>query len=246
LRGVSFSLRPRAVLGVIGETGSGKTTLVQACLGLLAQANGSVRVRGEELIGRTEYEVQEIRRRMQIIYQDPQDAIDPVYSVGGAVVEPLVATRPVPARRALQQDFSGSGEAGRIAAALRSAGLGIGLVGRRREWLSGGEQQRVSIARSIVEVPAVLFADEAVSALDVSVQQRILVLLRQLVESMGVALVFVSHDLAVVRAIADDVLILREGEVQEYAAAEAFFGSPKSGYGRALLNAARRTEVRHA
>jgi peptide/nickel transport system ATP-binding protein len=234
LSDISFDLHEGEVLGVIGETGSGKTTLIRACMGLLRDARGQVTIQGEELLSRSEYERKRIQRKMQIVYQNPGTSLDPVHTTGRSVREPLDTHRAGPRLRRYARAIH----------ALGSVGLSVGAAGRHPAALSGGQQQRAAIARAVTEPPLVLFADEPVSALDVSIQATVLNLLRDLVQSLGISLVFVSHDLAVVNAVADTVMLLREGRVMEVADVDRFFTTPASDYGREIVGAARSTSVR--
>jgi peptide/nickel transport system ATP-binding protein len=233
LAGITFDVYPGTVLGVVGESGAGKSTLVRACLRIESEAYGSVRLDGAELEGLSEAELSPMRRRMQVVFQDPSGSIDPTYASVRAVREPLDHFR-----------IGSRGERwNRAISALCVAGLGVGIGMRTAPTLSGGQRQRVSLARAVAEPPRILFADEPVSALDVSVQADVLDLLRQLVEELRFAMVLVSHDLAVIRQIADDVLVLKDGRCVEMTSAADFFSGPESAYGRQLLEAAVRTDM---
>ena len=236
LAGITFDVCPGTVLGVVGESGAGKSTLVRACLRIEPEAHGSIRLDGTDLAALSEAELAPFRRRMQVVFQDPSASIDPTYISTRAVREPLDHFR----------IGSRNERWNRVISTLSGAGLGVGVGERVTSTLSGGQRQRVSLARAVVEPPRVLFADEPVSALDVSVQADVLNLLRRLVEEIRFAMVFVSHDLAVIRQIADNVLVLKDGLCAELTPADDFFREPASEYGRQLLGAAIQTDMRRS
>jgi peptide/nickel transport system ATP-binding protein len=235
LTNVSFSVHRGEVLGVIGETGAGKSTLLRSLLRLEPTATGVMVVNNTDVSEMTEEEFRPYRELLQVVFQDPSGSLDPTYRAADAVAEPLAHLR-----------HGGRADRWRAAvAALGSCGLAVGTAERRTGAFSGGQKQRIAISRAIADPPGLLLADEPVSALDVSVQAGVINLLRDLVRNLRFGMVFVSHDLAVIRAIADTILVLRAGAVVEYTAAHDFFSHPGSDYGRELLAAARSGSERH-
>lgn len=226
--GVSLDLRDGEILALVGESGSGKSTVARTVMGLIEPAAGSVELDGVTL-PRIARRAAEQRRAVQMVFQDPGSSLDPRMSVGRIVAEgwgahPLVA----PA----------AGRVAGVAELLEQVGLDPMVAKRRPGALSGGQRQRVSIARALALRPRVLVCDEAVSALDVSVQSQILRLLLDLRDRDGIALLFITHDLAVVRQIADRVAVMRRGELVELAPADELFAAPAHEYTKALLDAA--------
>lgn len=225
---VSFRLRRASTLAIAGESGSGKSTLARMVLGLLAPTSGTVDFDGTRVDDRMPRAKQlAFRRRVQPVFQNPYSSLDPMYSVFRAIEEPLRIHR-VGGRRQRAQTVHDLVE--RVA-------LPSSVVDRLPRELSGGQRQRVAIARALALRPEVLVCDEAVSALDVLVQAQILDLLAELQAELGLAYLFISHDLAVIRQIADDVLVMRAGRVVEQAPTEQLFTDPRDGYTRQLLDA---------
>ncbi|MFY1668220.1 dipeptide ABC transporter ATP-binding protein [Pseudomonas sp. Pseu.R1] len=229
--GVGFELRAGRTLGIVGESGSGKTTVARIALGLLEPDAGAVQfldipwsVAGK---GRVEERTRRLHRRdISVIYQDPLSSFDPRWSVGQILADALdVAGVPFEQQRP------------RIAQLLHQVRLPVELSTRRPLQLSGGQRQRVAIARAIASNPKVIICDEPVSALDVSVQAQVLDLLADLQASLGLAYLFISHDLGVIRHVSDEVLVMRHGKVVESAAVEALFDHPQHEYTRRLLGA---------
>ncbi len=221
LDGVGFDLGAGETLGVVGESGCGKSSLARAVLGLVQPAAGELRWRGEPLAAAP-------RGAMQCVFQDPLDALDPRMTVGESIAEPL---------RYLRADLNRAERARRVRAALADVGLLPEHAHRFPHEFSGGQCQRVGIARALVCEPELIVCDEPVSALDVSIQAQILNLLMDLREQRGLALLFVSHDLNVVRHIAQCVLVLYLGRVMEVAPVDVVFRQPAHPYTRALLDA---------
>ncbi|MFE4971476.1 dipeptide ABC transporter ATP-binding protein [Kitasatospora sp. NPDC056651] len=224
LEDVSLSAAPGRAVGVIGESGSGKSTLARALLGLLTPHSGTVRVAGRSWAEAGRAGERELRRRVQMVFQDPYASLSPRMTVREALAEPLVAHG--------LRDRRDPGELCEL------VGLPEAVLDARPHRLSGGQRQRVAIARALAVGPQVLVADEPTSALDVSVQAQILNLLADLRERTGVGLVFISHDLALVRHLCDEVLVLRHGRVVERAPAAELFAAPAHPYTRELLAAA--------
>ncbi|MBN8279160.1 MAG: ATP-binding cassette domain-containing protein, partial [Gammaproteobacteria bacterium] len=228
LDGVSLTLRPGETLGVVGESGSGKSTLARAVLRLVQPTGGRVCLLGRELAGVPEDEVRPSRRDMQLVFQDPLAALDPRMTVGAIIAEPLEAFEPGLDEGAVNA---------RVTAAMTQVGLNPEWRNRYPHQFSGGQCQRVGIARALVLKPKLLVCDEAVSALDVTIQAQIVALLRELQEQLGLALIFISHDLAVVRRLSHRVLVMYLGKVMELADAETLYRDPQHPYTKALMAA---------
>lgn len=223
---VSFELRPGETLGLVGESGSGKSTLARMVLGLVAPDSGVVRLAGTPWSSLRERERRQSRHTLQHVPQDPLSAFDPRWSVARIVGEALATAG------------GGRGERqARTVRLLEQVGLSAQHLERRPAALSGGQRQRVAIARALAPSPRLLVCDEPVSALDVSVQAQVLDLLRQLQEDLGLATLFISHDLAVVREICARVLVMKDGRIVESGPVEEVFAKPAHPYTRALLEA---------
>lgn len=224
---VSFRLARAGTLAVVGESGSGKSTLARMVLGLLRPTSGSVVFDGTDVTTLDRRAELAFRRRVQPVFQNPYSSLDPMYSVARAVEEPLRIHRVgdrAQRRRAVRE-------------LLDQVALPSSVLDRLPRELSGGQRQRVAIARALALRPDVLVCDEAVSALDVLVQAQILNLLAELQAELGLTYLFISHDLAVIRQISDDVLVMRDGRVVEHAATEQVFTAPQHDYTRQLLEA---------
>ena len=228
---VSFRLRRASTLAVVGESGSGKSTLARMVLGLLQPTSGTVvfkGTQGTQIVGELDRDsALAFRRRVQPVFQNPYSSLDPMYSVFRAIEEPLRIHR-IGDRKQREQA---------VRELIDEVALPSSVLGRRPHELSGGQRQRVAIARALALRPEVLVCDEAVSALDVLVQAQILDLLADLQARLRLTYLFISHDLAVVRQIADDVLVMRGGRVVEHAPTEAVFTEPRHEYTRQLLKA---------
>jgi peptide/nickel transport system ATP-binding protein len=225
--GVSFHLRQATTLAIVGESGSGKSTLARMALGLLAPTSGTVTFSGRNIAALNRRDALAFRRRVQPVFQNPYSSLDPMYTVFRAIEEPLRIHR-VGNRQERHEAVRELAE--RVA-------LPPSLLDRRPRELSGGQRQRVAIARALALRPEVLVCDEAVSALDVLVQAQILELLAELKQALGLSYLFISHDLAVVRQIADEVLVMQAGRVVEQAPTEKVFSQPQHDYTRQLLAA---------
>jgi peptide/nickel transport system ATP-binding protein len=226
--GVSFKLRRGHTLGVVGESGSGKTTMGLTLLRLHEPTSGEVIFDGKSLLRLSESERRALRRRIQIVFQNPYASLNPRFTIGQTLVEPMTI-HAIGANLAEREQ--------RACDLLGKVGLDGSAFGKYPHEFSGGQRQRVAVARCLTLDPEVLVLDEAVSALDVSVQAQVLNLLRDLQDELGLAYVFISHDLAVVRFISDEVLVMKEGVVVEQANAEAILARPTQAYTQRLLAA---------
>ena len=225
--GVSLAVAAGETVGLVGESGCGKSTLSNAIVGLVRPTRGSIRVKGTEVADAGRATLNEVRRNVQMIFQDPALSLNPRMTVGAAVGEPL-AVRGIARGRALAE------RTGRL---LEAVGLRAEHASRFPHQFSGGQRQRIVIARALALEPALVVCDEPVSALDVSVRAQILNLLVDLQRRRGMAYLFVSHDLAVVRHICDRVAVMYLGLLVEVADRETLFGAPKHPYTLALMSA---------
>lgn len=231
LRGLDFDIHAGERFGIVGESGSGKSTLLRILSGLDQPTAGDVEVVGTSLRGAKERDLGELRRTLQIVFQDPMGSLDPRMTVGDIVAEPLL--NPANLRSGVA---TSSAERRRLVAEmLDQVGLPAASVERFPHEFSGGQRQRISIARALVCRPRVLVADEPVSALDVSVRAQVLNLLADLVEEYGLTLIFVSHDLGVVRHLCDTVAVMRQGEIVEMGPTEQLYDAPAHDYTRQLV-----------
>jgi oligopeptide/dipeptide ABC transporter ATP-binding protein len=227
--GVSLTIARQSTLGLVGESGCGKTTLGRLLLRLEDPTSGRVRFDGQDWLSQRGERLRAARKDMQAIFQDPLGSLDPRRTAAQAIGEALGAHGLFPAPRE---------RADRVAELLGSVGLTPDLAGRYPRQLSGGQRQRVTIARAIAVQPKLIVCDEAISALDVSVQAQVINLLSDLSESLGVSYLFISHSLAAVRHIADEVGVMYLGKLVEQAPADRIFAVPAHPYTRALLEAA--------
>jgi peptide/nickel transport system ATP-binding protein/oligopeptide transport system ATP-binding protein len=226
--GVDLEIQAGETLGLVGESGCGKSTLSNAIVGLVPATRGSVSVCGQEIVGADARSLRAARRNVQMIFQDPALSLDPRASIGSAIGEPLAA-------RGL---LRGAKLRERVAELLGQVGLDPAFAGRYPHQFSGGQRQRVVIARALALEPALVVCDEPVSALDISVRAQILNLLVALQIRTGVAYLFVSHDLTVVRHVSDAVAVMYLGRIVERAPRDVFFASPRHPYTLALMAAA--------
>ncbi len=226
--GIDISVRRGQTLGVVGESGSGKTTLGLALMRLIS-SKGPIRFKGARIDGRGFAEMRPLRRHMQVVFQDPFGSLSPRMSVSEIVAEGLKVHQP---------DLSPRDREVKVAKALEEVGLDPASRHRYPHEFSGGQRQRISIARAMVLEPDFVMLDEPTSALDMSVQAQVVDLLRDLQERRGLAYLFISHDLKVVRALANDLVVMRGGKMVEYGPAEQVFAAPANDYTRALMAAA--------
>ena len=225
--GVSFSVEAGETLALVGESGCGKSTLSRLVLRLIEPDSGRVRFEGRDLLTLDAGALRAFRRRAQIIFQDPYASLNPRMTVGQILTEPLALHALVPPAR--RRD--------RVGELLRLVGLEPRFARRYPHEFSGGQRQRIAIARALAVEPKLIICDEPVSALDVSIRSQILNLLRDLQQRLGLAYIFVSHDLAVVKHIADRVAVMNLGRIVESADTQALFATPRHPYSRALLSA---------
>jgi peptide/nickel transport system ATP-binding protein len=228
VQNVNFRLRKGHTLGVVGESGSGKTTMGLTLLRLHEPTSGEVIFDGQNLLKLSDKERQVMRRRIQVVFQNPYASLNPRFTIGQTLVEPM-------AIHGIGRDLAEREQRARTL--LEKVGLDGRAFGKYPHEFSGGQRQRVAIARCLTLNPEVLVLDEAVSALDVSVQAQVLNLLRDLQDEFGLSYVFISHDLAVVRFISDEVLVMKDGQVVEQASAEQILAAPKQDYTKRLLAA---------
>jgi peptide/nickel transport system ATP-binding protein len=226
--GVSLAIAPGERVGLVGESGSGKSTLVRALLGLEAPEAGTVRIAGEALGGASAATVRRLRRLVQVVFQDPYGSLNPRHRIGRIVAEPL---------HLLAGSLTAAERERRVAAALVAVGLVAADAGRRPHEFSGGQRQRIAIARALVVEPRLVILDEAVSALDASLRAQILELLLGLCAARGLAYLFVSHDLGVVRAVTDRTLVMRAGRIVEEGPTAEVLERPRHPYTRELVAA---------
>jgi peptide/nickel transport system ATP-binding protein len=228
VRGVSFEIASGETLGIVGESGSGKSTLLRAIVGLHPPTGGVIRFRGVPLAAQAVKRPRALRRELQIVFQDPDSSLNPRHTVFDIVRRPI---------RLFRDDVRHSGERAAVIELLESVKLPTGLLHRYATELSGGQKQRIALARAFAARPSLLLCDEVTSALDVSVQATIIELIAELAARFGAAVIFVSHDLAVVRTIAGRALVMKNGEVCEQGETERLFVAPTHPYTRELLAA---------
>jgi ABC-type oligopeptide transport system ATPase subunit len=225
LRDVSLAINRGETLGIAGETGCGKSTLCRCLVRLYRPSAGRIFFDGEDITDLPERGLSRLRRGAQMIFQDPADSLNPRLPVGSIVEEPLIIQTPLGAEE----------RRGRVLSALRDVGLPDDSFQRYPHEFSGGQRQRIAIARALVLRPSLLICDEPVSALDVSIQAQILNLLMDLQQKHGLTMIVVSHDLAVVRHVSDNVAVMYNGEVVELAPSEEIYRNPRHEYTRTLI-----------
>ncbi|NDW04975.1 ABC transporter ATP-binding protein [Jiella pacifica] len=225
--GISFDIAPGETLGLVGESGSGKSTTGRVVLQLESPTGGDVLFRGQSLVGLSPRQLKPFRREMQVVFQDPYAALNPRMTVGDFVAEPLI----------VHKLAKGSERADRTAELFRRVGLDPAFMKRYPHEFSGGQRQRVNIARAVAMEPSFIVADEPITALDVSIQAQIVNLFQDLQESLGIAYLFVAHDLSMVRYLCHRVAVMLRGRIVEMAPTEAIFTDARHPYTRALLSA---------
>jgi len=228
LDGVSFDVCPGETLGIVGESGSGKSTLARVLLGLVPAQTGKMVFQGKEIAGADPSEWQKLRKGLQIIFQDPFTALNPRQRVGEALIEPLMVH---------QNQFGRAEHEERVLGLLKKVGLSDKFLNRYPHELSGGQRQRVSIARALVLQPRVLVCDEPVTALDVSIQAMVLNLLKNLQQELGLAYLFISHDLATVAYMSERIIVMKAGKIIESGNTRTILARPEHPYTRELLAA---------
>jgi ABC-type oligopeptide transport system ATPase subunit len=228
LHGVDVLIKRGETIGIVGESGSGKTTLGRALLRLVGVSAGDIRFDGHDITRLSENAMRPLRRRMQMIFQDPMASLNPRHSVRRILVEPMLLHKLTPNAQEAEQ---------RVLKILDRFTLPKAVLDRNPHELSGGQRQRVGIARAALLEPDFVLADEIVSGLDVSTQAQVLNLLKDLSRDLGLAMAFISHDLSVIRAVCDRVYVMRFGKVVEEGRCEDVFAAPKSDYTRTLLDA---------
>lgn len=226
--GVSFTVEAGQTVGLVGESGSGKTTIGRALVRLVQATSGSVCYNGREILGLAERDFRPLRREMQIIFQDPFGSLNPRMTIGSIIGEALEIHF---------KKMSAADRRERVAALLVQVGLKPEMMARYPHEFSGGQRQRIGIARALAVEPKFIVCDEPVSALDVSVQAQIVNLLQDLQEQLGIAYLFIAHDLAVVEHISDHVLVMHHGKIVESASAQAIYSDPQHEYTKKLLSA---------
>ena len=229
VEGVSFDLGRGETLGIVGESGSGKSTLARALIGTVPASGGRALWRGEDLLPMGPAERHRHRRDIQMIFQDPLAALNPRMTAEAIIGEPLLTHEPRLPRAEVNT---------RVGEIMERVGLLPGHLNRYPHEFSGGQCQRINIARALIVRPRLLICDEPVSALDTSVQAQIINLLRDLKRDLGLSLIFIAHDLSVVKHISDRIMVFYLGRVMEYAAARDLVARPRHPYSRALIAAA--------
>ena len=226
VNGVSFEVPAGSTLGIVGESGCGKSTLARAILGIHPPTQGQVLLGGQDLSALSKPELRAMRKRMQIVFQDPLASLNPRMTVGEAIAEPL---------RVFFPEMSAADRKRKVQATMEKVGLLGNQINRYPHEFSGGQCQRVGIARALVVEPELLLCDEPVSALDVSIQAQIVNLLMDLKQEMGLTMLFIAHDLSVVRHISDEVMVMYLGKVAEHAPRDVLYEQPVHPYTQALI-----------
>ncbi|TQV83373.1 ABC transporter ATP-binding protein [Denitrobaculum tricleocarpae] len=226
---VSFTLRRGETLGIVGESGCGKSTLGRSLLRLIEPSAGRVLWQGEDIAGLSPEKMRLKRRDMQMIFQDPIASLDPRMTIGDIIAEPLTV---------FERSLSKAERRARVLDVMDTVGLSGDMLNRYPHEFSGGQAQRIGIARAIITRPKLVVCDEPVSALDVSIQAQIINLLQELKRKFGLTMIFISHDLSIMRLISDRIMVLYLGRVVELSEKSMLFADPKHPYTRALLSAA--------
>ena len=235
LSGIDLTVQKGKVMGLVGESGCGKSTLCKVILGIEPITSGTVQINGESIAGLSTKQWRVVRRKMQVVYQDPYASLDPRFTVRQLISEPLAIHGLYPeksSRETYLQEL------------LSAVQLDPVFLDRYPHEFSGGQRQRIAIARALALKPEILIADEPVSALDVSVQAQILNLLKEIQQTRHLSVLFVTHDFAVARFLCDDIAVMYQGKIVEQAPAEELFAHPKQTYTRQLLAAVPSVEAR--
>ncbi|MGJ8667886.1 MAG: ABC transporter ATP-binding protein [Oceanococcus sp.] len=226
VNGVSFEVQAGTTLGVVGESGCGKSTLARAILGIHPPTHGQVLLGGQDLAALSKRDLRAMRQRMQIVFQDPLASLNPRMTVGEAIAEPL---------RVFFPEMTSNDRKRKVQSIMEKVGLLGNQINRYPHEFSGGQCQRVGIARALVVEPELLLCDEPVSALDVSIQAQIVNLLMDLKQEMGLTMLFIAHDLSVVRHISDEVMVMYLGKVAEHTSRDVLYQQPAHPYTQALI-----------
>ncbi|MCG6112647.1 MAG: ATP-binding cassette domain-containing protein [Paracoccus sp.] len=228
VNGVDFALAPGETLGVVGESGCGKSTLARALIGLVPATGQAEWIDGKDLLALTPRQMMAYRQDIQMVFQDPLASLNPRMTVGQIIAEPLTTHRPDLPRAQVRD---------RVKAMMDKVGLLPNQINRYPHEFSGGQCQRIGIARALIVEPKLIICDEPVSALDVSIQAQVINLLIRLQKELGLALIFIAHDLSVVKHISDRVMVLYLGKVMETGPVQALYANPQHPYTQALLSA---------
>ena len=228
VNGVSFELFAGETLGVVGESGCGKSTLARTIIGLIQADSGSIKFCDEEMVGASKKIMRLKRKDIQMIFQDPLASLNPRMTVGDIIAEPLRTYYPEMKKPKVQNE---------VRAIMKKVGLLSNQINRYPHEFSGGQCQRIGIARALILKPKIIICDEPVSALDVSIQAQVINLLQDVQEEMGLALIFIAHDLSVIKHIADRVLVMYLGNAAELGVNTAVYGNPTHPYTKALMSA---------
>jgi ABC-type microcin C transport system duplicated ATPase subunit YejF len=224
LDGVDLTLRSGVSLGIVGESGAGKSTILDILLGIEEPTQGTVKYHGQKLDITNRKQMNQFRCEVQVVFQDPKTSLNPRMRIGSIVAEPL---------RSLKIEGD---NAKRVSEVLKAVGLDPNVISRYPDEFSGGQRQRIAIARAIASSPSVLIGDEPVSALDVSVRMQILDLFRSLKNLLNLTLILVSHDLAIVGQLCEEIIVLKNGRIIEAGDTRSIFTNPSAGYTKKLLD----------